>query len=223
MYNVLIIAGPSASGKTTVAKKLLAREGSNFELVRSLTTRAKRGDGFDDEYLYATRDAFEYALKHDGVLENTEYAGEYYGTPKSEIERISGEGKIPLLILDINGVRSLSKRTDILNPCSVYIYCDCPTLEGRLSRRYFGDSPCVEGDDRYKKRMAQNSADMKGIFEHAPLFYAFLENSGCLEISCDEVQSILNRFLSGEARDEDNIKTICEKIKASVLLDKANF
>ena len=106
MTSCLVIAGASAVGKTTVGTLLV--ESGKFELVRSVTTREMRGDAFGSEYIYLTRDEFLKLVSDGGVLEYTEYAGNLYGTPRSEIERIVGEGKTPLLILDLNGVKSLS-------------------------------------------------------------------------------------------------------------------
>ena len=99
MKNILIVAGPSAVGKTTVAHRMLELD-SRFEFVRSVTTRPCRADQFDNEYIYITEEEFRHLINTDGVLEYTIYAGNYYGTPRSEIDRIISEGKIPLLILD---------------------------------------------------------------------------------------------------------------------------
>ncbi len=217
MYNILIIAGPSASGKTTVADELLKEKGSSFELVRSLTTRAKRGDAFDSEYIYTTRAEFEHAIKHGGVLEYTEYAGELYGTPRSEMERISKEGKIPLLILDLNGVKTLVNNRDALNPCAVYIYTDFQTLKNRLSQRYLTENT-EESKEKFAKRVSQNKKDMENIDEYSSIFYAFIENTHSVSKTADEVKSILGEFLEGKPQDEEKNFELCRKIKETCLL-----
>ena len=83
--SILILVGPSAVGKTTVANELVRSYGY-FSFIRSLTTRPPRGDGNDDEYLYTTREGFLREIECGGVLEHTEYDGTLYGTPRSEIE-----------------------------------------------------------------------------------------------------------------------------------------
>ena len=218
MYSVLILAGPSAAGKTTVAEELIKREGSKFELVRSLTTRKKRGDGFDGEYLYAEREEFESRIASGGVLEYTEYAGELYGTPSSEIERISAEGRIPLLILDLKGVGSLSLRNDILAPCPIYVFSDLEVLEKRLADRYLGEPLSEENERRYNKRMAQNRSDLGKISEWSEDFYAFVENSGALSDAADKVSLLFSAFLSGIPKNESEINRTVNRIKSSIII-----
>lgn len=216
MYNVLILAGPSAAGKTTVAEALLSNPDTSFELVRSLTTRKRRGDGFDEEYLYTDRDGFEKRLLDGGILEYTEYAGEMYGTPRSEIERINGEGKTPLLILDMNGVRSLKAREDILNVCAIYIYCNYRVLSDRLDRRYLCGEPSEADAIRYEKRMAQNFKDFSEMSENAELFYALVENVGSVENASASTLGLLEAFLNGIPRESEQILSQAEKIKKSL-------
>ena len=113
MKKILVIAGPSAVGKTTVMNEIL-RQNAGFEYIRSATTRAPRGDVFDLEYIYLSKEEFLERIENGGVLEYTEYGGNFYGTPKSEIERIFSVGKTPVLILDLNGVKSLKSIPRIL-------------------------------------------------------------------------------------------------------------
>ena len=101
MNRVLVIAGPSAVGKTTVMKKILTLY-PEFEFVRSATTREARNDSHKSEYIYLSVDEFKKRLSDGKMLEYTEFGGNFYGTPESEIERIFAQGKIPLLILDSN-------------------------------------------------------------------------------------------------------------------------
>ncbi len=131
--DVLIIAGPSAVGKTTVADILVARGG--FSYVRSVTTRARRGDGRDDEYLYVSREEFLEYIEKGRVLEHTEFGGNFYGTPASEIERIHGEGKTPVLVLDINGVKSIKRLARDFRAYGVYVYDELDKIEKRLLER----------------------------------------------------------------------------------------
>ena len=175
MKKMLVIAGPSAVGKTTVSDEI-TRQNSKFELVRSATTREARGDGHDSEYLYMTREEFESKIAAGGVLEHTEYSGELYGTPRSEVERILAEGGVPMLILDLAGVASMRASDYAEDALFVYLYDDLDTLEERLYARYM-TPPTDTGLAKLVRRKEQNIADYLGFAEHAELFDITVSNS----------------------------------------------
>ena len=169
------MAGPSAVGKTTISDEIM-RQNDKFTLSRSATTRAPRGDGHDDEYVYLTRDEFLAAIESGDILEHTEYSGDLYGTPKSEILRAEREGKYALFILDLAGVASLRESEFADDTLFVYIYDTLNTLEERLYARYM-DPPTVDGLTKFAKRKEQNIADYLGFDKHAPLFDLMISNA----------------------------------------------
>ena len=171
MRKILILAGPSAVGKTTVAGELLKKE-PRFEFIRSATTRARRGDGFDSEYIYLSKEEFKQAVLHGEMLEYTEFSGNFYGTPNSEIERIFAEGKIPLLILDINGVRSLKSTNRDFYAFSVYLTEDVEVLDTRLYERVRTAKNYDSALQIYEKRREQNRRDLENL-ENIKMFFDF--------------------------------------------------
>lgn len=106
---VFVISGPSGSGKGTVLKVL--REMYNgFAVSISATTRAPReGEQNGVEYFFKTREEFEALIKNEEVLEYTVYNGNYYGTLKSEAERISASGKDLILEIEVDGGSQVKK------------------------------------------------------------------------------------------------------------------
>ncbi len=214
MKEILVLAGPSAVGKTTVASHLLAS--GEFALVRSVTTRAPRGDAFDSEYIYLSKEKMQALVKEGGVLEHTEYAGELYGTPASEIERIIAEGKHPLLILDLNGVATLSKREDI-RPCAVYIHAPLEVLEARLRARYLDPEKGIIASDKLDSRLKKNREDYASIANCALHFYAFVENSDTPLATASAVRKEFSSFLSGEERDAVKMQKVAQRISESAL------
>ena len=211
---LLIIAGPSAVGKTTVAYELIKID-PRFEFVRSVTTRQKRGDSFDAEYIYLTIPEFRDLIANGGVLEHTEYAGNFYGTPRQEVERILSEGNIPLLVLDINGVGSLVRNAGDLNPCGVYVYDDLDVIRERLRLRFIGDAPTPEGQAKYDSRVAQNVCDYSSIINDTDRFFAFVANTGSVRDAADKVYETYTRFTDGAERDDENIAEIARLLSAS--------
>ena len=176
MRKILVLAGPSAVGKTTVIKELLTLN-PRFEYIRSATTRAPRGDGHDSEYIYLSVDEFERLIEAGGVLEYTRFAGNFYGTPASEIERIFAVGKIPLLILDINGVKTLKATEHDFSVFSVYMTADISVLDKRLYDRLIAQGETDAAYKVYESRKAQNRKDLESLSDLAEFFDAFVENT----------------------------------------------
>lgn len=106
----IILSAPSGSGKTTLVRHLLE---SNNDLAFSIsaTTRAKRGqekDGMD--YFFLTPSAFREKIQEDAFIEWEEvYEGLFYGTLKSEIDRIWKSGKNVIFDVDVKGGLALKK------------------------------------------------------------------------------------------------------------------
>lgn len=191
MTNILILAGPSGVGKTTLGHVLLERD-RRFELVRSLTSRVPRGDSFDEEYIYVTRDEFLSVASSGGVLEQTEYAGNLYGTPRSEIDRISGEGRIPLLILDLAGVHTIMSKKMNIGVCGIYLVAPDKVLDERLRQRYGEDV------EKLSSRLAQNRIDLENARNMKDELFAFVENAGSIEKSVNEVIRVFEDFCKTE-------------------------
>jgi guanylate kinase len=104
-----IFSAPSGSGKTTIVKHLL-KTNSSLEFSISACTRDKRGRTEEDgrDYYFLTPEEFKYKIDHDEFIEWEEvYPGNFYGTLKSEIERIWQSGKNVIFDVDVKGGLSL--------------------------------------------------------------------------------------------------------------------
>jgi len=197
---VLIIAGPSGAGKTVVATSIVANH-PEFTFLRSGTTRAKRGDAHDDEYLYYTEEEFLKAVENGEMAEHMVYGGNMYGTPNAELDRAFAEGKTPLLVLDLNGVRSLALHPKY-SACNLYIYTDIDVIENRLRDRYFGENEKPDSQKNFDTRKKQNLDDWATISEYEEYIHAFVENNAAIDECCNNVISIFAAFKDGEEKDE---------------------
>lgn len=200
MNTVLVLGGLSGVGKTSVASVIL-RTHPEFELVRSATTRPRRLDGNEDEYIYLERGEFLERVAEGGMLEYTEFGGNLYGTPASECERIFASGKIPLLVLDLNGLYSMARLESDFGAAIIYIYEELSVVSERLLAREKA-APSGKGMEAYRRRMEQNRADYLALPALAPHLSAFVRNTE-LTAAAEECLAVFESISAGKAPDID--------------------
>lgn len=209
MKKALVIIGASGVGKTTVGNKILA-DNPEFVLVRSATTRPRRADGNDGEYVYLSEEEFMDRISSGAMLEYTSFSGNYYGTPISELDRIFAEGNIPLLILDLNGAKSLYEGKFDFTPVIIYVYEDIKVIEERLVKRE-KESPTGKGLAACERRLAENRKDYRTLPEIFHIFDAFIRNTA-VDTAADEILKVFH----GGKKDIAKNKKIAETLSATV-------
>jgi guanylate kinase len=102
---IIIITAPSGAGKTSITKFLLNEMPGKLAFSISATTRKARPDEVNGrDYFFLSAEEFQLHIQHNDFIEwEMVYEGKYYGTLKSEIQRIWSEGKAPLLDIDVKG------------------------------------------------------------------------------------------------------------------------
>ena len=106
---LIIISSPSGAGKTTLSKKIQQSDNS-FEISVSHTTRKPRPNEVDGvDYHFVNKEKFKSLLKQNLFYEHAEIFGNYYGTSKSSINQITGNGHNVLFDIDWQGSQQLSK------------------------------------------------------------------------------------------------------------------
>jgi guanylate kinase len=131
---VLVVTGPSGAGKGTLIKGLLRRI-PGIEVAVSATTRPQRpGEADGREYWFLSDEEFTERVDAGEFLEWVSYvSGRRYGTRRSEIDRISGEGNVCVLELEVEG--ALRVQQDVEGSVTIFIAADVPELERRLRGR----------------------------------------------------------------------------------------
>ena len=114
--SVVVLVGPSGSGKTAIARKLLEKLDC-FEKLKSYTTHATAAN--NEWYYYVPEDAFRVMCESGEIFESTTYAHNFYGSKKSDVEKILAEGKHVLTVMDICGAMAL--KTHFENVITVYV------------------------------------------------------------------------------------------------------
>ena len=131
---LIILSGPSGSGKGTIVRQLL-KQRYDTVLYVTVTTRAPRtGEREGVHYYFKTKQEFERLIENGELLEYAEYNGDYYGTPVKPVEKCVREGKNVILEIEVQGAEKvMDKREDIV---SIFITAPSLTeLERRLRRR----------------------------------------------------------------------------------------
>ena len=183
----LIVSAPSGSGKTTIVRRLLGDADLALGFSVSATTRAPRGDEVDGvDYHFMDAAAFQKRLEAGDFVEWEEvYPGRFYGTLKSELERLWSAGLTPVFDIDVVGG---AKLRSLLGPSALALFIRTPsieTLQERLERR---------GTDAVEV-IAERVAKAAEEWTHAPHFDHEVINDD-LEKACEDAKRLLVAHLN---------------------------
>ena len=151
---MLVLSSPSGAGKTTLSKKIQQSDNS-FEISVSHTTRKPRPNEVDGlDYHFVSKEHFKSLIKQNSFYEHAEIFGNFYGTSKSSINKITQKKNNVLFDIDWQGSQQLSKFKE-LNLLKVFILPPSKEeLEKRLIARNQDDKEAI------KRRMLAYSKDV---------------------------------------------------------------
>jgi len=183
---LIIFSAPSGSGKTTIVQRLMQYPELNLAFSVSATSREKRqNEEHGKHYYFISPDEFRQKIKENAFLEWEEvYPDHYYGTLKSEVERLLHQGKNVIFDIDVKGGMNIKK----LYPgqaLSVFVQVPDPAqLRERLRARK------TESEEKINLRLSKAQEEMK----YAPLFDVILINDD-LEKSVTRAYEIVKNFI----------------------------
>lgn len=183
---IIILTAPSGAGKTSITHYLLKSHPHKLAFSISAATRKPRNnEQSGKDYYFMTEEEFTNKIQHEEFVEwEMVYEGKYYGTLKSELQRIWNEGKAPVLDIDVKGAIHVQQQYPE-NTLSLFI--EPPSIE-ELKRRL--TSRGTESDDSLQARI--NKAAYELSFKHS--FHKVLVNDN-LENACRQAEELVLEFL----------------------------
>ncbi|PCE64127.1 guanylate kinase [Sediminicola luteus] len=186
---LIIFSAPSGSGKTTIVRHLLKQPELNLAFSVSATTRASRGEEVDGQhYYFLSLDTFKNHIKSDDFLEWEEvYRDCFYGTLKSEVERLWAEGKNVIFDIDVVGGLRIKKK---FPKETLAVFVKPPSVDElkiRLKKR------STESEDKINMRVAKASVELAT----APQFDTIIKNYD-LDVALKEAEQLVADFIAKE-------------------------
>ena len=177
---LLVLSGPSGTGKGTVCKVVRDSLGDNLAYSISATTRKPRtGEEHGREYFFFTKEEFEDLRDKNGFLEWAQVYDNYYGTPRAFVEDVLASGRDCILEIDPQGALQVRKATDE----AVLVFITPPSLE-ELRSRLTGRG--TEAPEEVEKRLSCAEAEL-GYSNQ----YDYLIVNDEVEKAADKMKAIL--------------------------------
>lgn len=182
---VLIFSAPSGSGKSTIVNHILGLH-PEIEFSVSATSRPPRGQEQDGvEYYFLSVEEFRRRIEADQFVEYEQvYEGRYYGTLKSEVERIWAKGHVIIFDVDVKGGVNLKK---YFGDKALSVFIQAPSVEELRRRLIFRNTDAPEA---IEERVAKAAEEMT----YAPKFDVVLINDN-LDKAYAEAEKMVDNFL----------------------------
>lgn len=178
---LIVLSGPSGVGKGTVRKALFEEPDIDFQYSISMTTRQPRaGEVNGEDYFFVTREEFETEISNGGMLEYAEYVGNYYGTPKSFIDKTLAAGRDVLLEIEVQGALQVKEKM----PEGAYIFLTPPDLHA-LKQRLIGRG--TEAMAVIEKRVSTATSEIRMMANYD---YAVVNDE--VELAVRRIKDIIN-------------------------------
>lgn len=177
---VVVVSAPSGCGKDTIIKEVIKKMNGDAVLSVSMTTRAIRENEQDGvDYFYVSKDEFFKHIEDGDMLEYTNYGSNYYGTPIKPVQMQLENGKIVILIIEVEGGGNVKKAF----PDARKIFIIPPSMEALENRlRARG----TDSDEAIENRLAIAKDELQRASE-----YDYIVENDKLNEAVDDVMAII--------------------------------
>jgi guanylate kinase len=186
LQKLIIITAPSGAGKTSVTKYLLQQIPQLSFSISATTRKPRNNEKEGADYYFISENDFHTKIHEENFIEwEMVYEGKYYGTFKSELQRIWNENKIPLLDIDVTGAIHVHEQFN--NNC-LTLFIEPPSIDELKKRLH---SRGTESLESLQTRL--NKAVFELSFKHQ--FNKIIINDN-LEEACKESETAVKEFLA---------------------------
>ena len=196
---LIIISGPSGSGKDTLLKELLSRQPEIKLSISSITRQMRAGEVEGEKYHFISRQEFEERLGRDEFLEHNVYLDNYYGTPKKPVFDAIENGDDIILEIDVNGAQAVREKM----PEAISIFIMPPSYE-ELKRRLVGRG--TESKEVIAQRLNSSLKEIERAFE-----YDYIVTNDVVDRAVDDILHIILANRLTAARQKDLIDEVLKK------------
>jgi guanylate kinase len=201
---LLVLSAPSGGGKTSIAKRLMQARNDLGYSVSATTRPIRQGERNGVDYHFVSRAEFERRQKSGEFLEWATYAGELYGTLRSEIDKIFARNQNAVLDVEIEGARQIRRKM----PSALLLFVLPPSAD-ELLRRLTGrktEDPAV-----LKQRVIRAADELAAITE-----YDYVVVNEDLDDAVSQVAAILDAESCRTGRQSDLTESV-EKLRRDVI------
>lgn len=185
-HKIIIITAPSGSGKTSITRYLLAKYPLLSFSISAATRKPRSGEVDGEQYYFMSEEQFKTKINDNEFVEwEMVYEGNYYGTLKTELQRIWDLGKTPVLDIDVKGAIHIQQ--EFGKDC-ISIFIEPPSVD-ELRKRL--ESRGSETPESLATRI--NKASYEISFSHQ--FQHTIVNHN-LTIACAETEQLIKKFLT---------------------------
>ncbi len=187
MNKILIITAPSGAGKTSITKYLMKKFPVLTFSVSAATRDARGTEKNGVDYYFISGEEFKRKIQTNEFVEwEMVYEGKYYGTLKSELERIWKEGKVPVLDIDVKGAIHVQQQ---FNEGTLSLFIEPPSVN-ELKMRLEGRGTETEESLAARVNKASYELSFKDHFDRTVV-------NAELDTACMEAENIVGHFLNG--------------------------
>lgn len=179
---LIVLSGPSGVGKGAIREKIISDARLNLVYSISMTTRAPRGQEQNGkDYFFVDEETFLEEVAKGNLLEHAKFVDNYYGTPRSYVEKLRDEGKNVFIEIEVNGARQVMEKMRGHDAFSIFILPpNIDELENRIRGRK------TESEEKIQQRLERAKLEISRSGE-----YDYCVVNDDLDKAADEIKAII--------------------------------